>query len=68
MNDKKTTLERFNALKPKVLRHERIAGMYLFEAAAELFPRTYYDDFIFGGGCVAVDARLAAIFWVLDNA
>jgi len=37
--------------------------------ACLLGPSSYSQswDYIFGGGCIAVDSRLAAIFWVLDN-
>lgn len=31
------------------------------------YARPDFYDYIFGGGCVAVDAQLAAVFWVLDN-
>jgi hypothetical protein len=31
------------------------------------YARPDFYDYIFGGGCVAVDAQLAAILWVLDN-
>ena len=29
--------------------------------------RPDFYDYIFGGGCIAVDGRLAAVLWVLDN-
>jgi hypothetical protein len=31
------------------------------------YGRHDFYDFIFGGGCVAMDGRTAAVFWVLDN-
>jgi hypothetical protein len=52
----------------------------LFEADARFFCSNFgspwaqafgnyegYKDYIFGGGCVAIDPQLAAIFWMLDN-
>jgi hypothetical protein len=31
------------------------------------YARPDFYDFIFGGGCVAVDGHAAAVMWVLDN-
>ena len=31
------------------------------------YARADLQNYIFGGGCIAVDAGLAAVFWVLDN-
>lgn len=31
------------------------------------YGRSDFSDWIFGGGCVAVDRRIAAVFWMLDN-
>jgi hypothetical protein len=31
------------------------------------YGRADFYDFIFGGGCLAVDERLAAVFWMLDS-
>ena len=31
------------------------------------YARTDFQNFIFGGGCIAIDTHLAAVLWVLDN-
>jgi hypothetical protein len=31
------------------------------------YARPDFADYIFGGGCVAIDEQLAAVFWMLDN-
>ncbi len=31
------------------------------------YGRPDFFDYIFGGGCVAVDGRMAAVFWILDS-
>lgn len=31
------------------------------------YGRPDFYNYIFGGGCVAVDGKMAAVFWVLDN-
>jgi hypothetical protein len=31
------------------------------------YGRPDFYDFIFDGGCVAIDERLAAVFWILDS-